>query len=68
MLAALLVLGMASPALAQSPEQLKALKDKKLAGAWLKNAGWITDYDAAKAKAAESGKLMFGYFTRSYAP
>ena len=49
----------------QSPqERLK----KKLAGAWVKNAAWITDLDEAKASATKSGKQIFAYFTRSYAP
>ncbi|MCA8941806.1 MAG: hypothetical protein KDB80_04535 [Planctomycetes bacterium] len=51
-------------------EQQRLIKqrDEKLAKAFLKNGDWITDYDAAKKRATESGKLIFGYFTRSYAP
>lgn len=41
---------------------------KKLEGAWVKNAAWITDFDRAKSKARKSGKQIFAYFTRSYAP
>lgn len=51
-------------------EQQRLIKqrDEKLAKAFLKNGDWVTDYDAARKKSAETGKLIFGYFTRSYAP
>jgi hypothetical protein len=52
---------------APSQEELKAQLEKKLSGDWLKNADWHTDLDAAKAAAKESGKLIFAYFSRSYA-
>lgn len=51
-----------------SQTQLEGRKKKKLAEPFLKNARWITDYDAAKQEARRSGKLIFAYFTRSYAP
>jgi hypothetical protein len=41
---------------------------EKLAKPFVKNAAWILDFDKAKAEAVQSGKLIFGYFTRSYAP
>lgn len=43
-----------------------AKRDKKLEGAWLKNAEWILDYDEAKKEAAKTGRPIFGYFTASY--
>jgi hypothetical protein len=43
------------------------LRDKKLELAFLKKASWTTDYDAALADAKKNGKLIFAYFTRSYA-
>ena len=49
-------------------EQLVERKKEKLAGAWLKKAPWILDFDAAKAESKKSGKPIFAYFTRSYAP
>ena len=49
-------------------DDLKAKLDAKLAEAWVKKANWITDYDKARAKAKESGKLIFAYFSRSYSP
>ena len=46
--------------LAQTPEeQLRA----KLASPFLKKASWHTDYDKALETAAETKKLIFGYFT-----
>lgn len=51
-----------------SQEDLAARRDKKLKSAFLQKADWITDYDKARARAKQSGKLIFAYFTRSYAP
>lgn len=41
--------------------------EKKLGSAFLTKATWLTDYDAARKAAKESGKPILGYFTRSYA-
>ncbi|MCA8926125.1 MAG: hypothetical protein KDD82_30240 [Planctomycetes bacterium] len=64
--ALLLAGGLATPAVAQGGGDLQGKLDKKLAEGWIKDPLWITDYDEAKQKAGESGKLIFGYFTRSY--
>jgi len=67
---ALLVAFLASPALAKEEDQQAALRakyDKKVALAFVGHGGWIVDYDAARAKAKAEGKLIFAYFTRSYA-
>ena len=57
-----------SPAIAQDRQaELKNKLNKKLAEPWVKKAPWITDYDKARAEAKKSGKLIFAYFTRSYA-
>ena len=60
----------AASAAAQQPSQedLKKRLDDKLAEPWVKDGGWITDYDAARAEAKKGGKLLFTYFTRSYSP
>ncbi len=50
-----------------SQDELKELRDEKLAKDVFQKAPWITDYDAAREQAKESGKLIFAYFTRSYA-
>jgi hypothetical protein len=47
-------------------QSLEEKRDAKLAEPWLQNASWVTDYDKARSLAKESGKLLFGYFTRSY--
>lgn len=68
-LAALLAL----PGLAQAQDKPaeKSLEQKladKLAEPWITKADWLQDYDQVRAKAKESGKFIFAYFTRSYAP
>ncbi len=59
------VMAIATPAFAQGDFEQK-LK-KKLDSAWIKDPKWITDYDEAKAEAKKTGKVIFAYFTRSYA-
>ena len=64
-----LVAGLASSASAQSSqEDLVAKREAKLAADWIKLADWVLDYDEARAKAKDSGKPIFAYFTRSYSP
>ena len=61
-----ILLGLAGLAQAQdTPEQKR---DKKLALPFLKKAPWNTDFDKAKEASKKSGKPIFAYFTRSYAP
>ncbi len=68
-LAAIAGLLLAPPVLAQQDAaDLVAKKEAKLAKPFVKFGGWIADYDAARAKAKEEGKVLFVYFTRSYAP
>jgi hypothetical protein len=63
----LLVAGLCLPlAVTEAQETNEQKLEKKLKEPWLVNGGWITDYDAALAKAKESGKVIFGYFSRSY--
>lgn len=50
-----------------SQEDLIKKRDKKLAEEWLKNADWVTDYTKAREDAKKANKLIFAYFTRSYA-
>ncbi|MHC4514971.1 MAG: hypothetical protein ACYTGW_19625 [Planctomycetota bacterium] len=52
----------------KSQEELKQLFEDKMAESWVENAAWITDYDKAQAEAKTSGRKIFAYFTRSYAP
>jgi hypothetical protein len=50
-----------------SQEQLKTNLENKLKAPFFSKAGWITDYDKARETAKADGKLIFAYFTRSYA-
>ena len=65
-LAAMLAL---SPfALAQSQTDYEKRYDEKLSHDFIEFGGWSTDYDAARALAKKEGKVLFVYFSRSYAP
>ena len=64
-LALFMLAGLCSVAAAQSMEERR---DKKLSEPWVTKAAWLTDYDKARAESKKSGKPIFGYFTRSYAP
>lgn len=60
-----------APALAAAPgdsDELREKFEKKLALEFVEHGGWITDYDKALEKAKEEGKVLFVYFSRSYAP
>ncbi|MEO0480288.1 MAG: hypothetical protein AAF196_12475 [Planctomycetota bacterium] len=50
----------------QDQEALIEKRDAKVAA--MSEKGWVTDYSKAREMAAESGKMIFVYFTRSYAP
>jgi hypothetical protein len=68
--AALALVLAASAALAGPPsqDQLKKQRDEKLGEDWVKKFPWVTDYTKAKEEAKKSGKMIFAYFSRSYAP
>lgn len=51
-----------------SQDELKKKKEEVLKDAFLKKAPWILDYDKALAEAKKTGKPVFAYFSRSYAP
>jgi hypothetical protein len=78
LLAGLLLAASATPAIAvQDPvadrkakqqADFKAKFEEKLKEPWLVEAGWITDYDKAREKAAAEKKPIVAYFTRSYSP
>jgi len=66
--ATLALLAAALPARAQdNQDAMKENLAHKLEKPFFKKTKWITDYDEAKAAAKKSGKLIFAYFTRSYA-
>ena len=64
----LLALACTLPAQLSDQETLIERRDGKLAAAFLEQALWHTDYDDAREDAAETGKFIFAYFTRSYEP
>ena len=62
-------LGSALPAQASSDqEKMIENREEKLESRFLQKANWILDYDEARAIAKQEGKLIFTYFSRSYAP
>ena len=61
------LLALPSPAAAQG-EDLRAKRDAKLQEAWFKGSPWTSDYDEALRRSTKTGKVIFGFFTRSYAP
>ena len=71
-LTTVLVAALAFSVTAQVPgsedAELRTKLKKKLASEFLTNANWFTDFDKARARAKATGKILFGYFTRSYSP
>ncbi len=53
---------------AEQQAQYKENYAKKLEKEFIAFGGWITDYDVARKKAKAEGKVLFTYFSRSYAP
>ena len=51
-----------------TPEQLRDRYAALIASDWFAAGGWTEDYDAALARAKETGRPILAYFTRSYAP
>ena len=64
---AVIGLALAAPAAAQDQEQMQKNFDDKMAKEFVSNAAWVTDYDEAQKMAKDQGKVIFVYFTRSYA-
>jgi len=50
-----------------SAQDLEKKLEKKLAEPWINNPKWETDYDKALEESKKTGKVILGYFTRSYA-
>ena len=49
-------------------DALRERYESKLTESWITSNPWTADYDEAREKAKESGKVIFAYFTRSYSP
>ncbi len=68
MAVALSLFALPSVLLAQkSQEDLAKMRDEKIGHEVFQKANWIFDYDKARDEAKKSDKLIFAYFTRSYA-
>lgn len=52
----------------KSQEELQQSFAEMQTHPWYVDGGWTTDFAAAKAQAAETGRPVFAYFTRTYAP
>jgi hypothetical protein len=59
--------GLASAQQQYDQDTMKANLEAKLSKEFIAFGGWITDYDVARERAAKEGKIIFTYFTRSYA-
>ncbi len=64
----LLTLTAGAAAQHRDQETLRALLEKKQQAEFFEVADWATDLAMAKQRAEQSRKLIFAYFTRSYAP
>lgn len=51
----------------EKQDKYSAGRSEKFAKPVFEKANWLFDYDEARAEAERSGKLLFAYFTRSYA-
>lgn len=58
---------MAGASLAQD-QTMEQKYQEKLKKDFVGKVDWVQSLESAKAKAAEQKKLIFAYFTRSYAP
>lgn len=57
----------AAPIQAQE-DDMRAKYEAKISEDWVSNGNWVLDFEEAKARAKAENKLIFAYFTRSYAP
>jgi len=67
-LAAGLLFAPAVTAATNGVDEMQDRYEKKLKLKFIEHGGWITDYDQARSMAKEQGKVLFVYFSRSYAP
>ncbi len=49
-------------------ERFKKSYEKALTAEFISHGNWITDYDLARERAKKEGKVIFVFFSRSYAP
>lgn len=65
---AMLALTLALPVSAQTSERLEQSYQEKVQGDFVQKVKWERSFDAALARAKKEKKLVWAYFTRSYAP
>jgi hypothetical protein len=51
-----------------SAQSLEEKLQEKLGKPFAKNVPWVLGFGDAKKQAAEKGKVIFAYFSRSYSP
>ena len=56
------------PAAAARAQSLEERLEEKLKKPFVANAAWVVDFGEAKKQAREGRKVIFAYFTRSFAP
>jgi hypothetical protein len=49
-------------------DDMQARFEAKVSEDWVSSGNWVLDFDEAKARAKAENKIIFAYFTRSYAP
>ncbi|MDJ0972961.1 MAG: hypothetical protein QNJ98_00700 [Planctomycetota bacterium] len=62
-----MLLCMAGICFAGPEAELQKKYEEKIAKPFVAHGGWSVDYDEARERAAKEQKLIFTYFTRSYA-
>ena len=63
-----LPLALLAPSASAQQTDLQEKYQKKISQEWFTKGGWTDDYGAARARAKKEGKVIFTYFTRSFAP
>lgn len=66
--AALLAFALFTSPLLLAQDENEAKYQEKLKKDFVGAIDWVQDYDKALELSKQSGKPIFGYFTRSYAP
>ncbi len=63
-----MLIALCAVAAAARAQSLEEKLDEKLKKPFASNAAWVLGFADAKKQAAEGGKLIFAYFSRSYHP
>ena len=64
----ILILALSGAAYAQSDGELAEKLAEKMKKPFVSRIAWETDWGKARERADKEGKLVFGYFTRSFKP